>query len=406
MSFSERVADGLYNALSGLGTSRDKGATGNQYIAAPSLLTWVDLDNLVRDNHFARRIVSHLPGECIRRGWKIVTGDPTLDKEIDDTCASIGLSTVLAEAHRLARTYSGAGVLIGVNDGLKLNQPVGRPASVDYLIALDGMEIYPGFREDAIGPYWDQPKDYQLAASGNVDPSRVIPFLGHPVSRRSQTITTWRADAVLQVVWSALANFGMVELGCANIIQEFSTAFLSMKGLAQVVDGPDGSTKLAQRLAAINLSKSMVNMVCLDADNESYRRETISTAGIADLWDRFSRTLAAAAEMSIQELFGEAPGGLSTDDKSGRTYSYDRTSAVQTQVYEPAIRRVVDLILRSKGIRKLYAVVFTPLTEPTEAEKAATEKVKADTQAVQIQSEILSVDEVRESLGLKARIEL
>jgi hypothetical protein len=105
--------------------------------------------------------------------------------------------------------------------------------------------------------------------------------------------------------------------------------------------------------------------------------------------------------MPATRLFGDAPGGLSTDNESGRSNWNARVEAAQTHIYEPAILRLAQL-MRIAGEVSLpqdatVAVKWRPLSDTDPKVEAETEKLQAEADQIYWTMQALDEMEIRQS---------
>lgn len=421
-------ADSIFNALSGLGTSKDKGQSNR--VRGSRTLAHAELETLFRDNTYARRVTSSLPDDCIRRGWAIRVQDVEDGESAEDPFAAefkrLKLRQKMKMAHTWARLYGGAAIILGIDDGLPASEPVNENGVRDIVYALvaDRHELTPAtWDDDPLSETFTLPLTYTYSpATGrgakddvrqpasalghsrnasSIHASRILRFEGRPVPARLASQVDYWGDSVLQSVWHVLSAYGMVEAGAAHIVHEYEIALMKVKGLSTMIASQNGAELVAQRMAAFNLGKGLANMAVLDAESEDYSRSTASVAGLADLWDRFAQALAAAAEMPLTKLFGQSPKGLSTDDKSGMRWYYDTVRSTQEFTYQPAIERVARLLASTPTVAVERDVEFTidfhPLEEPTEKERAEVRKLDAEADRIHWEMQVLEEQEIRQS---------
>ena len=164
-AFEERFDGVLFNALTKMGTSKDKERyTG---VATPEVLASVDLDNLYLSNWLCRRIVDIVPKEATRAGWGLTLGPETTKaekKRFDRLVAAgerMGIRSHVKEAMRLARHQGGAALVMILEDG---DTPINEPANLKRLRAIRGLHaldcdrIWPAPGWSGVG----EPEFYQI----------------------------------------------------------------------------------------------------------------------------------------------------------------------------------------------------------------------------------------------------
>src|SRR5690606_36742543 len=155
-----------------------------------------------------------------------------------------------------------------------------------------------------------------------------------------------------------------------------------IKGLAEIVS-LDKNEELANRIAAMELARSIVRATVIDSEGEEFERKQTPVSGLPELLDRLATRLAAAADMPVTLLMGQSPAGLNATGESDIRFFYDRISAAQELEIKPKIEHLVRLLLKShdgpsKGKEPdKWSVEFSPLWQQSEKEIAETRKIVA-----------------------------
>lgn len=401
--------DSLVNLLSGLGTVLDKGIAGRWVDTAE--LTEAALDVMYRDSWLAQRIVDELPYDATRLGWECdVEGDGQEGDPFDALFDEMNIPQLMQEALRAARLKGGAGIVLGLMDGQEAHLPLDSAAlkGIQWMRVADAYELQvTAWQTDPALPGYAEPSMYQyspadgVGRSIRVHASRVIPFQGVPRPKRFRQVLPGWGQSVLQQAHRQIERFESAEGGIGHLLAEYEIKVLKVTGLqqAQSMGGSGAGTKLMERMQVMNLMKSFSRLFVL-GDGESLERSTATLSGIADARDRLAATVAGAARMPMTRLFGQAPSGLSTDDKSGVSNWDDYVAAHQRQHLEPAILRMCEL-LAAAGLVDIpegasVRVKFHPLRTPSEKEKADTRYVHAQADKLHWEMQVLDETELRE----------
>jgi uncharacterized protein len=401
--------DGMMNFLSGIGGAGDKGKAVRWVRTTP--LTEPELDAMYVDSWLARRIVEELPYDCTRLGWDCdVEGDEQEGDPFDALFDAMRVPQLMQEAMASARLKGGAGIVMGIVDGHDSFEPVDESAikGIQWMRVADAYELVTlEWQNDPEKPGYAQPKLYQytpadgVGQSIRVHASRVLTFQGPPRPKRYRELLPGWGDSVLQQAHEQIARFEAAEGGIGHLLAEYEVGILRVTGLqqAQQMGGSGAAGKLMERMGMLNMYKSITRMLVL-GDGETYERSTAALSGIADARDRLAATVAGAAHMPMTRLFGQAPGGLSTDDKSGISNWDDYVAAHQKQHLEPPILRLCEL-LAAAGLVDVpegaaVRVNFRPLRMPTEKEKADTRFVHAQADKLHWEMQVLDETELRE----------
>jgi phage-related protein (TIGR01555 family) len=407
--------DGWQNILTGIGLAdRDKRKSAS--FSADSL-SWEAAQELWRGNDMAAKIITKVPKEMLRRGYDVRLQDEDADntKEAEEAIETkldeLEANARLFDALCYERAYGGGAVLLGARDGAaNLREPLNEAAlqSIDFLTALSAQELYvSAWYSNPLAPKYGTPARYRFQPQGIVDAkslsleiheSRLLIFPGVVVSRSQAQAQNGWGDSVLKRVNEALSDFGMTWAGVAHLLSDFAQAIYKIKGLSQLV-ATNKDDVVLKRLQLIDLMRSIVRGVILDSE-EDFERKTTSLAGIPEVLDKFMLRLAAAAEMPVALLMGQAPAGLNATGASDIRFFYDDVSGEQTSKLKPRLMRLVRLLQRSKqgptrgAEARKWSITFRPLWQMTEAEQEDLRYKVAQRDQIYLSTGVLSAEEV------------
>ena len=182
-----------------------------------------------------------------------------------------------------------------------------------------------------------------------------------------------------------------------NILRDFIQSVLSIEGLSEkLAAGQDQLIK--DRISIMDLTRSLLNMVVLDADGETYTKHASSVAGIADIIDRNQVAVAGVSNYPVTKLFGRSPGGENATGESDQTNYYDWLQSMQKSRYHGPVTWALRLAALSRNLNPDdYRVKWKPLWTPTEAETVEARSKQAQTDQAYVLMGALSADEVRQS---------
>lgn len=397
-------ADGWSNVLTRLGTEYDK-RTSHEFAA--KTLTYEQSEALWRGSDLGARIVERPVDEMIRQGWDVVIPN---DKERQDTLSAqledLEVPERLREALYYARAYGGGAVLVGADDGATdLKQPLGTVRSILYLTALTSRELravdyYTDPREERYG----QPKTYQLTGDGintmTVHESRVLIFPGNVTSRTMLKQNQGWGDSIFVRVGDVLRDFDIVWDSAAYLMNDFAQAVFKIKGLAEIIAStdPDAANAITKRMQTIEMSRSVIRGVLIDSE-EGFERQQTPIAGLPEILEKFMFRLAAASEMPVSMLFGQAPAGLNATGDADIRFYYDHLKNRQDRTLRPPLERLVSMVFQANGGEEpeQWSVQFRPLWQLTEPEKANCHIAQANADQVYLNGGVLSAKEIRAS---------
>ncbi len=409
-------ADGWKNALTGVGTlTHDKREHSHFEL---DLISYEEARKLYRGDDLAARIVNKLPEEMMREGYSLTIenseGEPNKDLENavlaqwEDLEVMGGIETVLG----YQRAYGGGAIYLSVSDTSSLfDEPLSPERVIDLvqLITLEPEEIFPHtWQNDLREPNFGKPIIYQITplspgvgegapfGSAFVHTTRVIPFDGIRVSRSQASITNGWGDSIFNRINRVLRDFHMSWDAAGVLVQEFAQAVVKIKGLAELM-ALDKDDIVKKRIEAMQLSKSVLRAILMDAEEE-YERQTTPITGLPDMLRQFMTRLAVAADMPVTVLFGISPAGLNATGESDIRTWYDRVKSKQEKTVVPVLMQITKLILATMGISDaVIKIEPNELWQQTEKEKAEARKLQAETDNLYINNFVLGPDEVAEN---------
>jgi phage-related protein (TIGR01555 family) len=352
-------------------------------------------------------------------------------EELDGILEELSVGDHIWQALAYERAYGGGAILIGADDGTEdLSQPLeeDRINEVRHLTTFrggwDGEIVAWSYYRDPTEPNYGEPEVYmvrntaipsapnpvpgQQQKAAVYDPklrwvheSRLLVFPGVSVSREVKTQLRGWGDSIFTRIDEVLSQYGQTWGGIANLMTDFSQGVLKIKDLAQSMgsNNKNASRNLTNRAFALNMTRSISRIMLIDAEEE-FVRDTVSLSGIAEMMQQFSLRLAAAADMPVTLLMGQAPAGLNATGESDIRFFYDRVASKQKKRLGPKLKRLIGLILKSSegpaGGKEpgRWNVEFRSLYQMSETEKAQLRKTVAETDQIYITQQVLTPEEV------------
>ena len=400
-------ADGWFSSLSGFGiTGKDK---RQSVLHSARDLSRPEIEDLWRGNDLAARIIETIPNEALRRGFEINAGDKELSEDISGFLEEQELTPTLLKAKQYERAWGGSAIYPVINDGsADLAHPLDltRIPEISHFLVLEPRELTPVTYYDRLTDRrYGEPSIYRLnpivksgmSISTLIHESRLVVFPGIRVSRTQISSSNW-GDSVLNRSHDVLRDFGIAWASAAMLLHDFSQASFKIKGLAKLM-ASDKDDVIKTRIRAVELSRSTINAVMMDSEEEWERKQT-PVSGLPELLDRFATRVAAAADMPVTLLMGQSPAGLNATGESDIRFFYDRVGVYQTLGVKPQLEQLIKLFLLSKvGPTKgnepdNWSVTFRPLWQQSDQEVATTRKTVAETDRSNIEMGIVSPREI------------
>jgi len=405
---AKRTQDGWANVVTGLGTDIDKrtafGFRGARRISPQQLSDQFEGDYLT-----AR--ICELPAREMIRKW--VRLDVTEDTEARDAMttalADLGTAPAFQEAITWSRLFGGGGILMGLMDGGDLDEPVNveRLQSVEWLTPVDRCDLrVKSYFTDPLDARFDRPEFYDLqrtgAASVVVHESRLLIFDGAPLPARARRRRDGWGASVIERADEAMSDYLQGVGGAAHALTDFAQAVIKIQDLADML-AQDNEGLVLQRLRTLQLVKSTLRMIPLDAETEDYTRVATPLSGIPETLDRLAEAVASAVEIPMSILLGRAPAGLNATGEADLRWFYDTISAAQQRLVVPQLRQLVGLLFNASngptGGKEPdgWTLETVPLWQLDEKQQAEIRKMTAETDAIYFELGVLAPDEIRSS---------
>ena len=392
--------DGWANTIAGIAGSQDKSI--NTYHSAVGNIADEFLASMYVEEELTHKVVSTLPKDMTRE-WIEIEGERELIDKLETKMDQLAVISAFDDALNWKRLFGGSIILMGIMDGQQLDKPVNRKRikSVEYLKVIDRTDIHTDlcqFYDDPRDANYGKIKYYNVNLRNNnhgavrpnqlIHESRVLEFKSSPVPevyiQTDSDLRYWGLPYI-RYVYDQLRDMGGVNAGIANLLYEYVVGIYRMNGLGNILAQEGGEKKVIERMEIINTSKSLINAIILDADKESFDRNTASLQGLPDVMDRFMMFLASVSDYPVTKLFGRSPAGMNATGESDMAMYYDEVKAAQTRDMKQPIDKFLSYLADSKEDGFNYDDItwdFKPLDQLNEKEQAEVNKIKADTKKV------------------------
>lgn len=406
--------DSLYNSLTGLGGSNDKGASAKPNTGLLPL-TELELRYLYRNNGYAKKIVD-LPAEyATSKGW-IVKDESDEYDPMQDEDRRLRIKSRVRQACINAGIDGGGFIFIAAEEaGIQdLSQPL-LPQNIIRilnLVVLDAQEVSGNIIDTNINsPNFRMPKYWNISPqSGGVTSgirpgqpvhwTRMLYFPGD-ILPPSEKRTLRRNDidsSALQVVWDQVRNKSSVDQGAAILAQDFRLTLMRIGDL-QARSASEQAANFNARMRLIAKGQSLLNMVLVSQD-ETMEVQSQSVSGFRDLDEQSRYGLQSVTRIPATLMFGEAPRGLNTDgDSSWRLWKNEVHFFQDEKIRDPLSRYYRFIYAQKAGpfagnIPKSWTIEFNTLDEPTPSEESTIRKTNAETDNIYLQMGVITEENI------------
>jgi len=343
-------ADALQSVQMGMGTSIDKRTT-----IQPVLRGFWGLDALdamYLQGGLFRRISEAPAVDAIAPGWT------TDDGEDQDSTSAFDrqhdLKKKVLDAMRFGRGYGRAHLLMVTDDDAPLDQPLVGQHNILAIHVIMRRECIPlHWCSDIRDPYFGDVDVWNVvpirvgvfAPSTPVHASRILTFRGldsplTPVAGfdlgRGLSVPDlyWEEIRDLTATWASLATMSLEASLPTLSIGEKDTDISGSSGL-----GDDSDDGIEAAMQLLKLSRSAWGMTVVNG-NDKFSRDNVSFAGIRDVVTALEERVCSVEGIPGVRVFGQAPGGLSTDDRSGRATYVTLVNGIRIDRAEPALQKI------------------------------------------------------------------
>lgn len=341
--------DGVENVLTGLGRIGRDASTATAF-KMDAFLTESELNASYYGNGIARRIVDMIPNEALKKGLEC-------DEELYDELERLDAYKHLTELGKDARLFGGAVMLMLARDGVaELSEPLrtGNIQRVERLQVFDRHQLLvtaDDYDHDIYSPTFGEVITYNLRKKNDiyvkVHASRVIRLDGDRLPSTPFTDNGYWHASVLQGCFDSLKSYLTAQGFSDIIIKEWSLTILKVRDLRDsYANGRE--YLIAKRLNDANMSKSIANMILMDAEDEDFSRVFSNVAGYSDLMLRTMELVSANSGVPMTKLFGRSPEGMNATGEGDFVQWAGAVETYQMQTLQSAINRLIEVLALQK----------------------------------------------------------
>lgn len=396
--------DGFMNVLNGVGTRYD---LARQYkYRDGSILSHLTLSSMYMDSGIVQRIVDMVADEAVKN-WFVLQGDPTNEilMYLDDLAAE----QHFANALRWARLYGGAAILVRVNDGKDLTEPIDENGidEIESLVVYEMPEIFDTnfIYMDSNQSNYGEVELYQIqpvggGASFYVHETRLIRFIGQPMPSRYKALRLSWGKSVIQGLWEAVLNYQRVNGFATTSIERMAQFSLQVPKLTEMLGTVEGEENVRARVNSLDMSMNILNTVVLD-EGEELNLFTVALTRLPETMDQIWQVVAAETGFPMSKLFGKTPNGMNATGESDLENWYSMIKSAQRRSLKPALEKLIRLIYLSKTgptkglLPEEWSVDFNELWLPSEKERAETDEKRANALEKLVGTQIVDPSEAR-----------
>lgn len=400
------TTDGFENLLTGMGTSKDPLMHNNFKRGRSLTLNYEFVSALYSQNWLGSAVVD-VPSNDMTRNWiSVLDEEEQREDTINKELKRLGAKKKINQALKWAGAYGGAVIIMMIDDGRPLSQPLTKQAvrqnGIQNLIVLDRWKINATTpNQNLLSANFGKPDFYMISRDGQkIHHSRVLRFDGEVKSIEEFERQGYWGNSSFEKTWQPISNSQTVSLEIAGMTKEANIDVYRIKGLNEMVAmGPEGEAAVTKRLNIAHQLKSYINGIALDSEDE-YEKKSNTFSGLAEIDDKFLLKVSGASQIPISKLLGKTESGLNGNGEGDLKNYYDNISGRQEVEMTEPIQDLLDIIYMSKfNEDKQVEFEFNPLWQMTQEQKAAISLNKATRDAVYLDRGVVSTETVQKQLS-------
>lgn len=405
--------DGYVNLLNKYGTKQDN-SEAYKFEREP-VIPDIQLTGLYEGNGLFSKIIDTPAEEALKHGFDLNLKSDELNAFVEDALDDLEWEERAATAIKWARLYGGALIVMLIDDGRGLEEPVDweHIRSIDELRVYERSIVQPDYaslyQQDYGGKgvgnrvsKFGQPEYYYVSSiygSFKVHESRCLVFRNGvlPEQTSNATYLFWGMPEYVRIR-RALRETVTAHTDSVKLLERSVQAIYSMKGLASLLTTDDGENQVLKRLQLVDTSRGLLNSIAIDSEGEQYDFKTFQFSGVKDVIDATCNMLSALTNIPQTILFGRSPAGMNATGDSDFESYYNFVEKIQRLMLKRNLRTLLDVVFRA-GIASGdvaeepdYKLEFKPLWSLSDTEQAAVDQTKAQTALVKAQTAQAYVD--------------
>lgn len=405
--------DGYVNLLNKYGTKQDN-SEAYKFEREP-VIPDMQLTGLYEGNGLFSKIIDTPAEEALKHGFDLNLKSDEVNAFVEDALDDLEWEEKAATAIKWARLYGGALIVMLIDDGRGLEEPVDweHIRSIDELRVYERSIVQPDYaslyQQDYGGKgvgnrvsKFGQPEYYYVSSiygSFKVHESRCLVFRNGvlPEQTSNATYLFWGMPEYVRIR-RALRETVTAHTDSVKLLERSVQAIYSMKGLASLLTTDDGENQVLKRLQLVDTSRGLLNSIAIDSEGEQYDFKTFQFSGVKDVIDATCNMLSALTNIPQTILFGRSPAGMNATGTSDFESYYNFVEKIQRLMLKRNLRTLLDVVFRA-GIASGdvaeepdYKLEFKPLWSLSDTEQAAVDQTKAQTALVKAQTAQAYVD--------------
>lgn len=380
-----------------------------------------DLAEKYQYNGLFSKIIDRPAEEACKHGLDYNVSDSELAAYLDDALDRLDWEEKATAAIRWARLFGGAIIVMLLDDGRGLEEPV----NWQDIRLVEELRVYeravvqpdPEVYRSGTAEYFDISSTY--GGTFRVHRSRCLIFKNGtlPEYGTAQQYYYWGLPEYIRIKRD-LSIALRTHTNAANMIEKSVQPVYKQRGLQSMLAGPNGDDMELKRLQVLDASRGMMNTIAIDMEGEEYDFKTFQMSGTKEILDSACNLLSAVTCIPQTILFGRSPAGENATGESDLENYYNFVEGIQKRMLKKNVRTLIKAIVQAGiydgSIAENPGIIkpsFPPLWSLTETERAQVDLVRAQTEQANAQTvqmymdmQIISPEEVRQALAKNGKL--
>lgn len=380
----KQTRDGWTNVQRGLGMSRD--AKMQTYFQGGSLKSNLQsqLESIYSQSWIGRKVVDIPVDDAMRNGVIIEHEDTAVVEAVEARMKELKIHKKIDSLVKWSRVYGSAVMVLVSGEDSIANPPQIGIGDISNFAVLDKFDVSAvGVDNNPLSANYLQPTKYIIGASGEVHNDRILKIDGAETTNWTKRNLNGWGLSIYEAGFNAMQTSETSTEMINNLIYQSNVDFYKIKGLNEALS--TGQDELViKRIEIAQGMKSVLNGVALDGE-DGYENVAKSFGGLNEINMGMLSIVAGAFDIPLTRLLGKSADGMNATGEGDLANYYDMVKSLQESdirdAYEWALKFIsLDLF----GEDKKLSVIFPPLWQMSDAQRADLELKRAQADQIHI----------------------
>lgn len=397
MADKQDFSDGFANFVTAVGGANAK--TARSGYTNTVAYTEHDLATAYDESGFLGKIID-IPADDATREWREWKADRKQIEAIEATEKRLGVQQAVNSALKKARLYGGSAILADLPGSASTPLNLDRIAQggIRYLHVVNRYELHAeGLIRNPLDPNYGRPEWFYVTTGTGLrvrfHPSRVVVINGRSAGMSHRTGNEFWGKSVWNHVADSVLSADGISPIITTLLQEVKRDVIGIDDFMASMMDAEGEAAQVRRWQLVATLSSIANITLMDKADE-WQQKTINMSGVPDSSITLLQIMCGVADIPLTRMLGTSPGGLNATGESDLRNYYDNVRARQGLEITPALTLLDEIILRDALGSRPASIWYEwhPLWQPSDKERAETQKIRAETFAIELGTAALDAE--------------